>query len=184
MTAMYRVTVVVTGVAGAPYYLTGYFAQSGGTAQDAADAWFTFATRGAADSETGSKWAYPTEVFSVESTTGEVSGVSAAVGSDLNGTYTGEMLPRSNQCLIRWSTNTYNLGREIQGRTNLPLMILAGNDDGAVLPAVIADFGLKATNLIADVNSSFVIWSRKLGTVAVVQSGTCWNQFAILRSRR
>lgn len=184
MTAMYRVRTTVTGVAGAPYYLTGYFTVSGGTAQQASDAWFDFCNPGASALPVGTLMRSDATVFAVESETGQIGAAVAVTSESVSGTSANEFLPLFTQTLVRWQTGTYAAGRQIQGRTNLPCVPAGASINEVPSGTWTTSTNARAAALIADTDSEFVVYSRTLGTVAVVQQGTTWSQFAVLRSRR
>ncbi len=186
---MLRVDTVVTGVAGAPYYLNGYFDFAGGSAVDACQAWHTFITGGIGASATGfpvgaTVTTSPT-VPVVDPVSGDVLGIAAGDSIISDGVNTTNLLPPANQILMRWRTGIYFAGREVRGRTNLPCPLEEGStDDGQVESAVVAALNVRGNALIADTDSTHVIWSRKYGFWQETAVADCWSQFSILRSRR
>jgi len=155
---------------------------------------------------TGTAFAVQSEVEHFNDANGQLVAVSTGTASTVNGTGAAEALSPATQGLIRWRTGVVEDGREIRGRTFLPAMVAANNDDGHVVAGILTVFNTMANNLIIDANSSLVVWrrprparpqvgspgdpwylpaqSQRDGSSAVVTTGTGWNQWAVLRSRR
>lgn len=115
----------------------------------------------------------------------------------VSATLAGDMLPPSNQLLVKFRTNGVVANRRVQGKMFLPgcteVSSTNGNPDGGMVNGVTA----LAQSLIGDVdNAAFVIWSRpfdppagstrpgRAGSAHNVISAECWAKFAVLRSRR
>lgn len=182
---MYRVRTVFTGTPGAPYLSTMYFAESGGTAQQAATAVGTF--WGAVDSNLTNSinWATEADVALVNAATGAVTAAVATVPVTGTGALADAQLPRASQGLVRWLTGIYVGGRQIRGRTFIPGVTEGGNTtDGLITPALQGVIDAAAATLIASANADLEVWSRALGQSNVATVGTTWSEFAILRSRR
>ena len=186
---MAKVQTVLTGVAGSPYYMNGYFDLTVGTAQDMIDAWHTFVV-GAIGSDTSN---YPTgALIRTDGTLQVVNPVDGAVEALVTGAPqtsggigTGPVLPPSNQALVRWRTGIYVDRREVRGRTNIPAQFEAASTVlGQVEPAYINGYTDRGQTLIDDENTNFVVWSKKNGQWQPAVTASCWEQFAILRSRR
>lgn len=181
---LWKVTQVATGVAGSPYYITGYFDFTAGTAQQAADAWRNFLAPSSTVYRTGLAFSTITEVGEVDPTNGNLIGlttVSVAAMSMIGGT---DPLPAATSLLIRWRTGQYIDGREIRGRTNIPGMMESGSTNGVPDAAVISAWQTRGTALAALSNAKHVVWSKKAGGAAYTTSASPWTQWAILRSRR
>lgn len=180
-----RVRTIVTGVAGSPYYLVGYFSAESGTAQDCVDAWSDFVIGPAVNGKLGSTWTTEGEVELVNPVTGDTIGLEDAVGIDVLGTTDYDLLPTSNQALVRWRTGNYVAGREVRGRTNLPLQSVGSIDDaGNLNSTVINGYRTRAATLIDDPATVHVIWSKKNGLWWATQTASVWEKLSVLRSRR
>lgn len=181
---MYRVRTVFTGIQGSPWLSTMYFDSLGaGTAQQAVSAVGTF--WGALDNFMGAgvAWATEADVADINSTTGQPEDVTSTTPSTGAGSGGADLLPAATQGLIQWRTGVFANGREVRGRTFIPgLMETAstGGPSGTFASAA----PTAAAALIADANSTLIIWSRANSSFAPVTSGTLWTSFAVLRSRR
>lgn len=181
---MYRVTQVATGVAGSPYYLTGYFQQAGGTSQAAASAW-----RKALGDQVGNfiaPYTYQpiTFVDVVDPVTGNTLGVEPVSVPLLAFTATDDPLPPYTMLLIRWRTGLYNAGREVRGRTNIARLGELANTQGKVTAASLTAWQARADALIADLDCRHVVYSKKGGGWSDTITASVWEQFAVLTSRR
>lgn len=183
-TPMWRVTQIVSGVAGSPYYLTGHFGVAGGTAQAAATAWRAFLNQGTGTLRTGMSYNTISEVSVVDPTTDEVVGIEPVSVPQIIFTSTEDPLPPATQALVRWRTNVYVGGREIRGRTSLPGWTEGQSTAGLVAPSIITALQGKVAALLADTTCEFAVYSKKNGTWIPVTAGSPWNQWAVLRSRR
>lgn len=181
---MYRVTRVATGVAGTPYYLTGYFDQAGGTAQQAATDWATFVSTVPLSYSTPYRYESINTVDIVDPGTGDLLGISAVTVGSVQFTGSGDPLPPATTLLCGWRTGVYVGGREIRGRTNISRLAETTSDAGAPNSAILADYQARITALLASNNSTFVVYSRTQGQWAEVTQGYVGNKWAILRSRR
>lgn len=184
-----RVRSIVTGVAGSPYYVTGYFTADTGTATQCITAWHTFITGVASGPAggfpVGSSVRTDAEVQVVDPVTGNV--VATEIGGTIlsTGSSASPLLPKANQFLIRWRTGNFVGGREVRGKTFLPLPSeTASTDAGLVEAATLVALSGRAGQLISNADTVFVVWSRKNGLWWAASNGSCWEQFAILRSRR
>lgn len=183
---MYRVRVIASGVAGGPYYLTGYFDESAGTPQAAMTAWFGLVGGSPASVPTGATVSADPEVQIIDSVTGNAVGVANITPpTAVVGTNTSTRAARATQLLLRWKTGIYNGGRLVQGRTNLPFVFTSQiGQNGSPLATTVSG-AQSAINVFLSVpNTSFVVWSKTTGQFGDVISGTCWTEFAVLRSRR
>jgi hypothetical protein len=182
---MYRVRTNFTGVPGAPYLSTMYFAESGGTAQQAATAAGAFWTALIPNLTNSMNFATEADVALVNAATGVVTGAVATTPVLGTGGRADAQLPRATQGLVRWLTGIYVAGRQVRGRTFIPGLTEDANiTDGLVTPAVAAAINNAAATLIASPNADLEIWSRTLGQSNVATVGSTWTEFAILRSRR
>lgn len=180
---MLRVRNTFTGITGTPYVSTHHFAGDGATnvaAATAAVADFWDDLKGLIATDV--QWAIDDEVLEL-TTAGVVTSSYTIAGQTGAGTSTSAMLPLASQLLVQWRTGTYQGGREMRGRTFIPGVVVGNNIDGkvgattrgVVDAACIAYVGTAATP---------AIWSKKNLTVTEISAGFCWEQFAMLTSRR
>lgn len=182
---MYRVRTTFTGVTGTPYLNTLYFFASGGTAQQAATAAGNF--WGTVDNNMVNtvSWTTDSEVPTIDPATGEITLLTAVTPVTGVGTLSGAQLPLVTQGLVRWRTGAFAGCREIRGRTFIPgLSELGNNTNGTPESTLVSAVNTAASALISDASSTFAVYSRKLGNETAVVSGSCWTQWASLRSRR
>lgn len=182
---MYQVTVLTTGVAGAPYYQRAYFDATVGSAQQAADAWFTFCGDFDDEIPNGVTKELEPAVPTIDPVTGEITAVNIVTGDPVTGNVTGARMAPATQGLMRWRTNVFNSGREVRGRTNLPVVLQADSDtEGKPDVGYIGFWNSKAGALIADEDSTLVVYSKKNGLWAAVVTADMWSNYGVLRSRR
>lgn len=189
VTEMLRVRTVLTGVAGSPYYMTGYFDAQTGTPTQAITAWHTFISGGGGATSggipSGARVETLGEVQLVNPVNGDVTGAVVGTPAVTTGTGVGPFLPPANQLVVRWRTGIYESGREIRGKTFIPSRLESESTaTGQVETAATTAFNSLASALIANALVDLVVWSRKYGQWALVSSGSTWNQFGVLRSRR
>lgn len=184
-TNMLRVRTVVTGVAGSPYYIVGYFEDLGDNEQQCVDAWSDFTAVDPGAQKQGSRWETEGEVEVVNPITGDTVGVRQATPVVINGITDLPVLPLSQQLLVRWRTGVYVAGREIRGRTNLPIQFVANSTStGTPTSTIIDATNIRATTLQEQILAELVVWSKKNGRWERVTTSSTWNQFSVLRSRR
>lgn len=181
---MYRVRTVFTGVTGSPWVSTAFFGEGSGTGQQAATAVGAFWSSVDSLMEVSVSWSTLADVEIVDASTGQVTGVVNTTPVTGGGVAATTGLPVATQALVRWRTGVYVGGREIRGRWFIPGLATTANTDGAPSSTVLSTVNTAAATLLADANADLEVWSRKNGTAPVAVSGSCWNQFAVLRSRR
>lgn len=184
---MYKCTVSVTGVAGSPYYISGYFDRDGGTAQQASDAWYAFVTftGNASSLKAGATYSTGSEVQIVSTTTAQAVAFETITPKTDTGTGVFDVLPHANQFLIRWRTDDVIAGRRIRGRTSIPLPKVSDQDpNGSVLPAKVTSLNSNAAALVNSTNAQLVVFSKLNGEWSAVVNGSAWTEFSVLRSRR
>lgn len=187
---MYRVRTSLTGVQGSPWLSTMYFDVAGGTAQDAADAVGVFWTAMDNSMVSAVQWATEAEVAQVNASNGNLVMVHATTPASGTGASATEVLPIATQALIRWRTGSIVNGREVRGRTFIPGLVEANNDSGSPTSTLVTNYSAAAAALIADANSTLVVWHRPTtpggsdGSKHDVVTGSMWTEFAVLRSRR
>lgn len=181
-----RVRFEITGPPGAPWLSTMNFQGTTQTnAQDAADAVRTFwlGLQGNIV-DTASGRIIP-EVLIINDVTGEPEGIfSVTPGDPVTFTASNTLLPRTTQGLIRWRTGVFAGGREIRGRTFVPGLTQAANNQGRPASGIITAMQNAANGLISDVDSVLGVYSKVNGALAVVNAATVWSEFAELRTRR
>jgi hypothetical protein len=180
----FRVRTEFSGMQGSPWLSTMFFNQNTGTEQQCVDAVGAFWSAVDALMDNEVNWATLPDVEDVNSVTGQVVGVATTTPATGTGGTAGESLPPATQALVRWRTGVYSSGREIRGRTFIPALVEQNSDNGQVLAAAQTTINNAAAALIADANTILEIWSRVNGASPSVVSGSCWSQFAVLRSRR
>lgn len=181
---LWRVTQVVTGVAGSPYYITGYFDAVAGTAQQAADAWRNLLGTTSTIYRSGLSFSAISTIDEFDPTTGNIVGqvpVTVASLAFIGGT---DALPAATSLLLRWRTGQYAGGKEVRGRTNIPGLPSSANALGLPSSAITSAFQTRQTALLALANAHHVVYSPKNAGACVTTSGTPWGQWAVLRSRR
>ena len=186
--AILRVRTVFVGVTGSPWLSTLWFA--GATAsptQAEADAAVAAAGAfwGAVDANMSNLVTWSTEPsVGVIDLSGVQTGAYTTTPQTGTGASAGSLLPFAVQGLIRTLTGSFVGGRQIRGRIFVPGLTELQTGAGVMDSATITAFNLAISNLIADVNSSLVVFSRVNNAVSTVIAGSTWNQLAVLRSRR
>jgi hypothetical protein len=183
-TTMARVTQIATGVAGSPYYLTGYFDFLTGTAQNAADAWRNLLSAGVSTYTAPLAFSPITEVSLINPVNGDLIGLTTVSVAAITFTGAGDPLPPSTSMLLRWRTGEYVDGREIRGRTNIPRMAEADNTAGVVTAATVTAWQARQATLLASSTAHHVVWSKKAHKWALTSAASTSNQWAVLRTRR
>lgn len=182
---MFRVRVAISGTSGAPYVATHYFIETGGSAQEAADAAHSFWTDVAPHTSDNLLYLVEPIVVIVDSTTGLPTGAVAVSTTPISGGDANTELPRASQALIRWVTGIYVNGRQVRGRTFVPGLtenqLLAG---GQLNPAAQAALNAAAADFVADANSILCVYSPTNALAIATTGGSSWGEFAVLRSRR
>lgn len=99
----------------------------------------------------------------------------------------GEPVADATQVLIRWRTPAVVAGRRLQGRTFVPGYLSTGVISGNVSTATQTAFTAAAV-AFAGAGVGFAVYSRptagRAGTLAAVNSGSCWSELAVQRRRR
>lgn len=181
---MFRIRTIFSGVTGSPWVSTAFFNDTVGTPQDCVDAVGTFWAAVDALMDSSVTWLTNADVETVDQTNGQVTAVTSTTPASGAGGGGALSLPIAAQGLVRWRTGDYINGREIRGRWFIPGLSTTSNTDGVVTPASVTVIQNAATALIADPDTILNIWSRANNTARAVTSGSAWNQFAVLRSRR
>lgn len=182
---MWRVRTNITGGPGGPELTTMFFDVVGGlTAADANAAVGAFWDTVQDLVHNAYTMATESEVASVDIATGEITGLTPVTAITKPGTVSGQPLPPATQGLLRWRTGTFVAGREIRGRTFIPGPTEEHNLTGVPNSDYITVANNAAAALIAATGTELFVYSRTHRDSAPVVSGSCWNQWAVLRSRR
>nr|CRY97464.1 hypothetical protein [uncultured prokaryote] len=178
----YKVQCIVTGVAGAPYYITGYFDKLVHDAESAQAAWVSLLAPSGGGIPTGATFTFDGSIETV-GPDGTIVSVDNIASVTVTGSKTSDRAPAECQILFRWKTGVYPSGRQVQGRTNWPFVYTADLDPAG---------NLKSTTITAwnsTINSflgagGFVVRSAKNDKFYDVDAYSVWNKTAVLRSRR
>jgi len=181
---LYRVRTVLTGYPGAPYLNTMWFNTFGGaTAQAAVTAVGAFWTAMDANMGTPVSWVTEPDVATISEITGGITAVTQTTASSGTGNGGTGVVPNAAQGLIRLRTGVVVGARELRGRIFVPALV-ASPVSGDVPSTIVAAMNVNVANLIADLNSELVVYSRAHAGFASVVAATAWTEFASLRSRR
>lgn len=183
---MLRVRVILTGLQGAPWVATHYFANDELQADADAAVAAVGAFWGAVDSRIVNTidWTTESEV-AVLTPSGARTGSFAVTPATGTGGASGNPVARATQAVIQWRTGFFAGGREIRGRTFVPgLQDSDITNEGQVASGARTALAAAATTMATDASNDLVVWSRTNAAVATVSSATCWQEFGVLRSRR
>lgn len=175
-----------SGVAGSPYYTTIRHRDDASVNLTAFQtAWGIFVNSLKTNFSSAVVASNDPEVRVIESTTNETVAVKTVSVGTWAGTGGGDALPPATQLLIQLQTNNFVGGRRIKGRIFVPCQLetnstVTGQPSAGYRGAVDA---LLAT-MLTSMGDSFVIYSPTHKVYATVQGAHCWDQWAVLRSRR
>lgn len=185
---MLRVRVQWTGVEGAPFLSTFYFAgDSALDAQEAADAVRAFLVAIGTTRRSDLTGQVESEVVRVNPGTGVADAVFPVTSASfIGGGNSTSALPLTTQALLRLRTGTYVGGREIRGRIFLPGYTEEDSTSGKPTATLISTINTNALGTLfsQEPGNELVVWSRTKGQESNVTTATAWTQFASLRSRR
>jgi len=183
---MYRVRYQLTGQSVNGNSVSTFFLDdTGGTPQQAATAVNSFWSASAATLSDELSILLDTEVDQVDEGDGSVFATTTVASFAVSGaSSTTDTLPQALQALLRIRTGVYLGGREIRGRLFLPGFTEGMSAQGLPIQANLDVVNAAALTLIGAANAQWVCWSRVHGTFEPVTSASCWNRFAVLRSRR
>lgn len=184
MALMRRVRVVWTGVAGSPAYSNFYAVTADNDGSQFKAAVGNLITSLAEFVVTPVIATIEGEVPLIDSATGDIQGVSNQTPQTIPATSTGIMLPRATQLVLRWRTQEFVNGRRVQGRTSIPYISVALDDDGRVDAGFAAQINADINSFLTEAGSDFVIWAKTSGGAAQVSAGSVWPEFGVMRSRR
>lgn len=186
MAAILRVRAFWEGVPGGPAYGNWYFDGLPVDSQGVSDAIGAFLGAVDAFQSSTTEWRTDEVVATIDSLTGDITGLTNVTPSTGTGALATEMLPRATQALIHWRTGVFQGGREIRGRTNLPYFTEATNTAGGImLGTTQTAVQAAADTLVGGVGfAQMVVWSRVSGAIPLVDSALVNEEWAVLRSRR
>lgn len=182
MALMWRIETVFQGISGAPYYNQLYWEHTAVPAVSSAVlavAQFWGDLEGLITDDL--TYNVDGEVPIIESSTGATVGVDTTSGFAGAGTNIAETLPRATQGLARLRTGTFINGRELRGRIFIPGACESNSDGGKPSASYISTVNSEVAALAS---AGLQVFSPTHLQVAFVTGGTCWNDWAVLRSRR
>ena len=198
--SLIRVQTLWTGVGGSPYYTNLYalgpLATNNGN--DLATAWRVFLNAIVTHFDNGLTAQIDPELLEFNETDGVITGAGTTSQLPVVGTASGDVLPLSNQGLVRWSTAGIVHNRRVRGRTFLPGVVEADNTAAGVPQATyLSDIDAAAEALLVTMTSRMRIWAQplsldppdpgnpnRLGTAHAITGVSVAPFWAILRSRR
>lgn len=183
--SMYRITTEFSGplVAGGGVNRL-YFLDTGGSAADAHGAVVAWWAAAAVGMMSTLSYTVSGEIELVNIGTGAVEGIETTDAVTSTGVGSGDPLPPATQALVRLRSGFYVGGREVRGRIFIPGQGEINQTTGVPDTTLRNAYNTAIGNLIGDPDSSLVVWSRTKGTAASVVSGSTWEKWAVLRSRR
>jgi len=198
--SLVRVQTTWTGVAGSPYYTNLYALGPLGTnnANDLADEWRTVLVALTSYLQTGMVAQIDGELLEFDETTGVVTGAGTTIQAPVSFTGTGDVLPKSNQLLVRFTTDGIVHNRRVRGRLNIPAHLEANNNsDGTPGTALVNATASAVAAMLTNMSGRMRIWSQPLENDPPDpnnpnRAGSAWEVtgsgvagfWAILRSRR
>jgi hypothetical protein len=181
---MLRTRTVFTGGLGGPYLSTFFFdGDTQGQADNAADAAHDFWDTLKAWIVDGMTIAVEPEVVEIDVASGNPVQTFLTTQDAVVTTSGSAEAPVATQGLISWRTGFYLGAREVRGRTFIPGVPQSSLGDGVPAAGYLAALTSAKTGLIANI-ADFGIYSHAHHVFATAISGTPWNQWATLRSRR
>lgn len=181
---MRRVRVVWSGVAGSPAY-SNFYAVTGDSNGDTFHAAVSQLIADLAAYVVNEVTAVvQAEVPLIDSVTGKIQGVALLPPQTVTGQAQAEMLPPSNNMMIKWGTDDFVGGRRVVGRTNIPYLEQSVNENGVVNPLVISGLSGALSEYILNAGNDAVVWAKTSGGAAQIQTATIDQKFSIIRSRR
>lgn len=103
------------------------------------------------------------------------------------GESSGQPVADATQVLLRWRTSGVVAGRRVLGRTFIPGYLALGLTAGNINPGALAVLQATVDAFVLE-DLGFSVYSRptdaRPGSMHVVDSGSVWNELAVLRRRR
>lgn len=163
---------------------TFYFNTTVGTAANCVSAVGNFLTATEDQRTTTLTWSTHPDVVTL-SDAGVLEGTTSTSPASGVGIASSDQLSPTTQGLLRVLSSTVVAGRILRGRVFLPGATEGQNQANGVPTTVYkSDYDAAAAALIADANTTWVVWSRTHATFATVVSASTWASWAVLRSRR
>jgi hypothetical protein len=184
MTILSRYRTVFSGVAGTPWYSNIFFDENVTSSPLYGEFVADFWTALNAVMCTPVTWSVIPEVAFIDDATGQIIDLSTWAGEGGSAANTNEDMPYANQALINWRTGTYLAGRELRGKTFVPALTQAANDNGQLIAGTRASIDAAAEELISDGNGAMRVFSPTHLTSSPITSSDVPAKIAILRSRR
>lgn len=193
-----RVQTVISGSTGAPWLNTLCFeADILDDGQDAADAVAAFWGSVDALMDSTTSWVVQPTVVEINEATGNPVAFHTVSGGTGTGAVADISLPYATQGLIRLFTGSVVNHHQVRGRIYVPGLTRNNLAEGTLNSTGISALDAAAEALIADADSSLVVWARpvdaehatehspeRVGTIHPVVAAQVWDQFAVLTSRR
>jgi hypothetical protein len=186
MASIGAVRTVWSGVGGSPFYSTiRYLVGGSATGQEVVDEWETVLDSASPAFDNALVAVIDPEITIIESTTGTLTGTLAVTGATVSMDGSGDAIPPANQLLVQLSTPNIVAGRRLRGRLFLPGMLEANSDvNGAPTSGLRSDIDALFATMVTNLADSWCIYSPTHRVYATVNGASCWNKFAVLRSRR
>lgn len=184
MALLYRVRTAITGGPGGGEVNTLFFDATVGTPQDAASAASGFWSAAAAVMHNSFTATTEPTVYTVDDTNGQAVAATSTTSTPHTGSEATDFLPGNVNAVIRAHTGSFIAGRELVGKIWVPGPTEGDNTTGLPSSAYRAILDAATSALVSFTSAQWVVFSRKHQTFAPVTSGTAWNQWGTLRSRR
>ena|SRR5688500_13246463 len=183
MPSAWKVPVVVTGLAGAPYLMTCWVNQElSVTANDANTQVTGFIARLAEVTDNNLTYALPTEI-GLWSTPETLLSVAQSPGATVPGVASGNTEPRATQGLLRLRTDGFNGNRRVLGHIFVPGVTSNAVNPASGAPTLVYQQALTFAGEVAQAGE-FCVASRKQNQFFPTTVVTGDTEFAVLRSRR
>lgn len=184
VTNLLRVRTGIVGTLGGAEVSTMFFQVGAGTAQDAATAVRAFWNDIKANISSAYTMQVENIVYEINPLNGQPVATHGTTNTPVVGTDGGGLLPPATQGLARWHTGVFLAGRELVGKTYIPGITLNSSLNGVPTSGFKSSINTGITNLYASGPALFGVYSRSNHQWQGVTSGSCWDKWAVLRSRR
>jgi hypothetical protein len=182
---MLRVDTQITGTVGGPFFSTNYFnGNTQGVADDASAAVRTFWNAIQANMLGPATITVQDVVTQVNITTGDPEAIFSVTNTAITLGGSGTYLPWGIQAVCNWRTGVFVGGREIRGKTYIPLLTEGNNTNGYPDSSLLGTVNTAMAALIADAGNELVVWSKKNGIAQPVVSGAMSQNWGLLHSRK
>ena len=181
ITQIHRVSTVIDGFSGSPYFSQMYFDAATGSPQTKVTGVKAFWNGVAPYLMSASRGTVSGEVDTIDPTTGQIVAQTTVLDEAFDGLMVDEPLPHATQALLRFTTGVWVNGRQLRGKCFIPALTENSSEGGRPVPAVRTAIASAAGEL-TDVN--LVVYSRTHRVWQPVSGISVWELFAVLRSRR